>query len=178
LDGFFQVNPAVHAHLLNEVGLLFARHTDAPDILDLYCGVGLFGLICMTQGGTRLTGVEAGCSAVSCATRNAAALKIKAQFHARTLGLESANLSTWITLPRQTTVIVDPPREGMHRNIAQALAKRGVQRMFYISCDPATLTRDLVILLASGQYRISYIRLFDMFPRTAHFETLVLLEAK
>ena len=67
---------------------------------------------------------------------------------------------------------MDPPRDGLAPDIAHALAASGLGRLFYVSCDPATLARDLKTLLAGG-YRITRVQLFDMFPRTAHFETLV-----
>ena len=74
------------------------------------------------------------------------------------------------------TVIVDPPRGGLEPNVAPWLAKCGASRILYVSCDPATLTRDLEGLRAG--YRISRVRLFQMFPRTARFETLVRLEKR
>ena len=70
---------------------------------------------------------------------------------------------------------VDPPRQGLEPEVAQALATTQPPRIYYISCDPATLTRDLKILLPAG-YALREARLFDMFPRTAHFETAVRLE--
>ena len=65
-----------------------------------------------------------------------------------------------------------PCRPGDRRlDVADLVADGGLRRVFYVSCDPATLTRDLAVLL-SGGYRLRRMRLFDMFPRTAHFETL------
>jgi 23S rRNA (uracil1939-C5)-methyltransferase len=64
----------------------------------------------------------------------------------------------------------------MDRSVVRALAASRAARIFYISCDPATLARDLTLLLANSDYRIRRIRLFDMFPRTAHFETFVELQ--
>ncbi len=77
--------------------------------------------------------------------------------------------------PRQT-VVVDPVRGGMEPNVPGWLAKRSAKRIFYVSCDPATVTRDLSELVKT--YAIKKVKLFDMFPRTARFETLVVLERK
>ena len=74
------------------------------------------------------------------------------------------------------TVIVDPPRGGLEPNVAPWLARLPAPRILYVSCDPATLTRDLAVLTRA--YRIARVRLFDLFPRTARFETLVTLERK
>ena len=74
-----------------------------------------------------------------------------------------------------TTVLVDPPRQGLEPAVAQALAIAKPPRIIYVSCDPATLTRDLKILLPAG-YILREARVLDMFPRTAHFETAVRLE--
>jgi len=170
-DGFYQVNPAVGDELVRTAAAWFAEDACATELLDLYCGVGVFGFACMQAGGTRLTGVESGRTAVAAAQQNARALSIPSEFHCRALGLESGNLSELIADPRRTTAIVDPPRDGLTPDIALALAASGLRRIFYVACDPATLTRDLAILLRGG-YRIARVRLFDMFPRTAHFETL------
>jgi tRNA/tmRNA/rRNA uracil-C5-methylase (TrmA/RlmC/RlmD family) len=79
-----------------------------------------------------------------------------------------------IRIGDRATVIVDPPRGGMEHNVPPFLANSKAKRLFYVSCDPATLTRDLQSLVKS--YRIKRVRLFDMFPRTARFETFVELE--
>ena len=74
------------------------------------------------------------------------------------------------------TVILDPPRGGLEPNVPGWLAKRPAPRIFYVSCDPATLTRDLTALMPT--YRIEKVTLFDLFPRTARFETFVQLVRK
>ena len=74
---------------------------------------------------------------------------------------------------KDALIILDPPRGGMERNVPAFLANSRAKRIFYVSCDPATLTRDLQALVKT--YRIRRVRLFDLFPRTARFETLVTL---
>ena len=171
-DAFYQVNPPVADALVRTVQTWFQSDQAAPEILDLYCGVGVFGFALMQAGGTRLTGIESGRSAVRDAQRNARALGLKAEFRCAALGHETLDFAGLIRSPSQTTVLIDPPRDGMAPELAHALATCCARRIFYIACDPATLARDLAVLLQGG-YRIARVKLFDMFPRTAHFESLV-----
>lgn len=172
-DGFYQVNPMVGDALVRTVAAWFSEDPSVPELLDLYCGVGVFGFACLATGGTRLTGIESGRAAVATAQLNAAALGVSATFLCRALGRDGVQLDTLIGDTRRTTAIIDPPRDGMDISMTRALAESGIARLFYVSCDPATLVRDLKILLADGRYHLTRARLFDMFPRTAHFETLV-----
>lgn len=175
-DGFYQVNPAVGDALVRTVTTWFAERPDCSDVLDLYCGVGVFGLACMAAGGTRLTGVESGRAAVAAAERNARAHGVRpATFRCAELGHAPFALAPLIRSPEHTTAIIDPPRDGLAPGIIDALLDSGVTRLFYVSCDPATLTRDL-LRFTENRFQIRRVRLFDMFPRTAHFETLVELE--
>ena len=68
--------------------------------------------------------------------------------------------------------MVDPPRNGLGQRVAQLLANLGAPRVVYVSCDPATLARDLIVLLAGG-YHIEQLHLVDLFPQTFHLETIV-----
>jgi 23S rRNA (uracil1939-C5)-methyltransferase len=170
-DGFYQVNPAVCQALTRTVAEWYAA-APAPEVLDLYCGVGLFGLACARAGGARLTGIESGKRAVLAARHNAAARAIPADFHVRELGRSPIDFAEYLKSPPQALCIIDPPRAGMDKTLAQAVARSGIGRILLISCDPATLQRDIGILLHEGGYRLVRSQLFDMFPRTAHFETL------
>lgn len=172
-DGFYQVNPAVGDALVRTVAAWFTEDPAATEILDLYCGVGVFGLACLSAGGTRLTGVESGHAAVETARHNAQALGLPAIFLCRELGRAPLPLADLMPSPAATTVIIDPPRDGLPPQLARDLAACRAARLFYVSCDPATLARDLAILLGGGHYLLGRVRLFDMFPRTAHFETAV-----
>ena len=69
-------------------------------------------------------------------------------------------------------MVVDPPRSGLGEGVARSLANLGAPRIAYVSCDPATLARDLVPLLASG-YRVEQVHLVDLFPQTYHLESVV-----
>ena len=79
------------------------------------------------------------------------------------------------TLPEPSAVVVNPPRAGLHWNVTLRLTGQPVSRLIYVSCDPATLARDLHRLGAT--YRVTAVRAFDLFPQTAHVETVAVLEA-
>lgn len=171
-DGFYQVNPTAGEALVRAVVTEYGKgFTVAPNVLDLYCGVGVFGLCC-ARDGARLVGVESGRKAIEFAKRNAASQGIHGSFFSEQVGRNMRR----IKIGSQTTVIVDPPRGGLEPRVPEWLAQSRAPRIFYVSCDPATLTRDLRIM-ARG-YDLESVRWVDMFPRTARFETLVVLRRK
>ncbi len=164
--GFYQVNPEVGDELVSAVRMAFLTHP-TDDLLDLYCGVGVFGL-CLTP--KHLTGIESGRTAIEFAKKNAAAQGFtEARFFSAEVG---RNLHRFEITER--TIIVDPPRGGLEPKVPQWLARSGAPRIFYVSCDPATLMRDLKAI--GPAYEIESVRWFNMFPRTARFETLVILK--
>ena len=170
-DGFYQVNPEMGEELVKAVVAAF-RSAPTPEMLDLYCGVGVFGLCC-ADGAVKVTGVESGRQAIEFARRNAAAQGVpSARFYSERVG---ASLKR-IRVGERTTVVVDPPRGGMEPNVPQWLADSRAPRILYVSCDPATLMRDLRTIC--GRYDVESVRWFNMFPRTARFETLVALRRK
>ena len=170
-DGFYQVNPEVGEELVKAVVAEYEKGAkDAPEVVDLYCGVGVFGLCCRPP---KLTGIESGRQAIDFAKKNAAAQKCaNAKFWAERVG---QNLKR-IAVNERTTVIVDPPRDGMEPNVPKWLAESKAPRILCVSCDPATLTRDLKTVCRG--YDIESVRWFNMFPRTARFETLVVLRKR
>ena len=182
-DGFYQVNPEVGEALVKSVTDEYRKGAaEAPDVLDLYCGVGVFGL-CAVSGllnsrptsqlpNISLIGIESGRQAIDFAKRNAAAQKREAKFFSEQVG---RNLNR-IPIGPRTTVVVDPPRGGMEPNVPKWLAASKAPRIFYVSCDPATLMRDLRTIVRG--YDVESVRWFNMFPRTARFETLVVLKRK
>lgn len=167
-DGFYQVNPEVGDMLVKAVVDEYVKGAAlAPDVLDLYCGVGVFGLCCQPP---RLTGIESGKRAIEFARRNAR--RADYRFFAEEVG---KNLNR-IRVTPQTTMIVDPPRGGLESGVAKWLAHARAPRLFYVSCDPATLMRDLKEITKG--YTVESVKWFNMFPRTARFETLVVLKKK
>ena len=174
-DGFYQVNTDVGEELAKAVAAEYQKGAaEAPEVLDLYCGVGVLGLCCKPP---RLTGIESGRQAIEFAKRNAAAQKaVDARFFSEQVGRNIGR----IKIGPKTTVIVDPPRGGLEPNVPKWLAASNAPRILYVSCDPATLMRDLRVI--SRSYDVSYdvesVRWFNMFPRTARFETLVSLRRR
>jgi tRNA/tmRNA/rRNA uracil-C5-methylase (TrmA/RlmC/RlmD family) len=166
--GFYQVNPAVGDELVKAVAGEYAKiRKDVPRLIDLYCGVGVFGLCCEPG---KLLGIESGRSAVDFAMRNARSLGVDASFIA---GRVADKLGK-VKCGGECAVVIDPPRGGMESGMARRLADFGAAKIYCVSCDPATMTRDLKELCRN--YRIESVRWFNMFPRTARFETLVTLE--
>ena len=170
-DGFYQMNTDVGEELAKAVAAEYQKGAaEAPEVLDLYCGVGVLGLCCKPP---RLTGIESGRQAIEFAKRNAAAQKAAdARFFAEQVGRNVGR----IKIGPKTTVIVDPPRGGLEPNVPKWLAASNAPRILYVSCDPATLMRDLRVI--SGSYDVESVRWFNMFPRTARFETLVALKRR
>lgn len=178
--GFYQVNPDVCDMVSKAVrGAYCETAGEIPHVLDLYCGVGVLGLGCLVGTDSagesqtaRLVGVESGRDAVAMAKANAASFGVKGSFFCERVG---ASLGS-IKVGPHHVVVVDPPRGGMEPNVPEWLARRPARRVIYVSCDPATLARDLQGL--SKSYSIERAMLFDMFPRTARFETVVVLSRK
>lgn len=176
-DGFFQVNPEVAAGLVETVGDWcgeVAKEGRADLALDICCGVGVFSFAALQAGFGRAIGVETARPCVKCARANAGRLAAgKAEFFCRDAGEFLAE-----AVPRQpmdrAIAIADPPRAGLRRDALDALCASPLRHAVFVSCDPATLARDLAVARQAG-FAIRKARLFDMFPRTAHFETAVLL---
>ncbi len=169
-DGFYQVNSQMGEKLASSVVSRYNQLKElCPEVLDLYCGVGLFGILCNPS---RLTGIESGRQAVAFAKKNAEKNSVAARFFTEEVGRNMRRIS----ISERTAVIVDPPRGGLERGVASWLSRSSAPYIFYVSCDPATLTRDLREICRC--YDVESVRRFDMFPRTARFETLVVLKRK
>ncbi len=166
--GFYQVNPEVGETLVRSVVDEYAQKAvRAPEVIDLYCGVGVFGLSCRPP---KLLGIESGREAVAFARRNAAAQQMaNATFR---MG-QIEHMRKALPAAEQATLIIDPPRGGLGPGVAEALLRLRAPYIFYVSCDPATLLRDLRKLTAN--YDVESVRWFNMFPRTARFETFAVL---
>lgn len=158
---FFQVN----RFLLDELVSIVVGGRSGEVALDLYAGVGLF-TVALAASFRHTVGVESSQSSASDlkynAPRNAKAVRLTVEEY----------LSTRAEKLRPELVVVDPPRAGLGERVARSLAKLGAPRLSYVSCDPATLARDLGTLTAGG-YRVEQIHLVDLFPQTFHIETVV-----
>lgn len=169
---FFQVNSEM-------VGKLFAYL--APQvprggrIIDLYCGAGTFALF-FAKHGARVVGIEENPHAVREAQANAALNGVEAQT-AFVSGRVDATLRAKFgadALAAADVVFLDPPRKGSDEATLAALVRARPAHVWYLSCNPATLARDLAQLVAGG-YRLGAVQPFDMFPQTGHIEALAAL---
>ncbi|MBR6556734.1 MAG: 23S rRNA (uracil(1939)-C(5))-methyltransferase RlmD [Clostridia bacterium] len=166
---FFQVNTLM-AEKLYETAAEYIRDAAPASVLDLYCGIGSIGL-CTTPPETRLIGVEIVPAAVECAKENAAACGRCAEFIAADASAAAAELARRGETP--DLIILDPPRKGLSEDLCDLLCKMAPPHLVYISCDPATLARDIARL--SEGYTPQKYSVCDLFPGTDHVETVCLL---
>jgi len=168
---FYQVNPVQMVKLYDKA-LEYAGLTGKETVLDLYCGVGTIGLYCASRAG-KVIGIESVMSAVLDANRNAVINGIvNAEF---ICGKAEEELPKLLEKGIKADVVVlDPPRAGCDPTLLEAVAEAKPDRLVYVSCDPATLARDVKILTEKG-YRFAEAQPVDMFPHTVHVESIVLM---
>jgi 23S rRNA (uracil1939-C5)-methyltransferase len=170
--GFCQVNLDQNRKLIETV-LEFCQVTKTETVLDLYCGMGNFSIPLAMDDAKEVFGIEGQGSAIRSAKHNA-----KMAGLTNTRFLKSSAHSACIELAEKgelfDCVLIDPPRLGA-LDLASRLATITAKRLVYISCDPATLCRDLAALTNEG-FTICAIQPVDMFPQTHHIETVVLLK--
>lgn len=169
VTSFFQANRFLTGALLDAV-MKAADDGVADRVVDLFCGVGLFA-VPLARAGRDVTAIEWSPSAFEDLGRNAKANGVKIERLPLAVGTA---LSTGLHLKGSIT-IVDPPRRGLDPLELDGIAAGRPRRIVYVSCDPATLTRDLRLFKARG-YRAVSLQAFDMFPTTFHLETLTVLE--
>ena len=165
---FFQVN----RYLVDELVSVVTGNASGDVALDLYAGVGLFSTA-LARNFHHIFGVEASQTSHGDLVQNVPA-NVKA-VGARTEDyLRSDYLRSRPVRKKTDVVVMDPPRTGAGKAVIRSLVDLGAPRVRYVSCDPATLARDLVPLLAAG-YHIEEAHLFDLFPGTFHIESVMLL---
>jgi tRNA/tmRNA/rRNA uracil-C5-methylase (TrmA/RlmC/RlmD family) len=170
-DGFWQVHPAA-ADTLSAAVVEALAPAPGDTVLDLYCGAGLFaGAVASLVGpGGAVTGVESDAAAVRNAKRN-----LSDQPQVRFLLADVAQAASAGDLPPARLVVADPPRAGLAREVVASLTAEGTaERFAYASCDPATLARDLALLIGGG-WHLAGLRAFDAFPMTHHVECVATL---
>jgi len=171
---FIQVNAAVNEALLQRAVELLEL-TPAARVLDLYCGLGNFSLP-LARHAAQVVGVEGDPTLVARACGNARHNGlVNAEFHVADLSAAPEALLPWMQRA-YTHVLLDPPRTGA-REVLTALARLAPQRLLYISCHPGTLARDLGVLVHDHGFTLAAAGVVDMFPHTAHVESLALLTA-
>jgi 23S rRNA (uracil1939-C5)-methyltransferase len=178
-ESFFQANDGLIPKLIDAA----IGDAKGQTALDLYCGVGLFTLP-LARRFSRLIGVESDSAATSFARNNLAkAALTNAEITTRDVGVwlddvkrhDLSRLSAESAAALQNEidfVLLDPPRTGAESRVIAGVLGLKPQRISYVSCDPATLARDLKKLIAGG-YHLASVSAFDMFPQTHHVETVV-----
>ena len=165
---FFQVN----RYLIDELVSVVADDARGEVALDLYAGVGPFSAV-LAENFHHIFNVEASQTAhadcVQNVPANVKAVAARTEDYLRSEYLKSRRMRT-----RPDLVVLDPPRSGAGKGVIRSLAELAVRRIRYVSCDPATLARDVAPLLAAG-YHIEETHLFDLFPETFHIESVMLL---
>jgi 23S rRNA (uracil1939-C5)-methyltransferase len=170
---FFQTN----LFLTDELVKIATEGQSGELALDLYAGVGLFSTaLCDVR---HIFSVESSQTSTADLSYNLSSNgeAVQATTEQYLSGLEKARRAgKGAVLPhpafRPDLVVVDPPRAGLGERVARMLVTLGAPRVVYVSCDPVTLARDLVVLLANG-YRLEQLHLVDLFPQTFHLETVV-----
>ena len=168
---FYQVNHP-QAQRLYQAAIDQAGITRNDLVLDLYCGVGTITLVMAKQAG-KVIGVEVVEAAVRDARENAKRNGIEnAEFFCGDAGKAALELEKQGIHP--DVVVVDPPRKGLNADTIEALHRMNPRKIVYVSCDPATLARDVALLKERG-YRLLSAQAADLFPRCAHVESIVCL---
>lgn len=165
---FLQVNAGVNAALIATV-IEWAGLTGGRHVVDLYAGFGNFSLSLARR--SRVTAVESSPSAVTDATWNA-------RVSGRPVRVVGRSVDDWSPAPKDRApdlVVMDPPRTGLTMDALSRVLALDAPRLLYVSCEPATLARDLKRFAQSG-YAVHRVAGFDMFPHTAHVETVVELQ--
>ena len=169
-SSFFQINP-VQVEKLYQNALNLIDFKNKPVVLDAYAGVGTIGLIA-ARNAKQVISVEINKDASRNAKENAKRNNVNnIEFYCDDASKFIANLDTPLDI-----VIMDPPRKGSDEVFLSTLINNKVKQIIYVSCNPETLARDLKYL--SSSYQVKYVQPVDMFPMTAHVETVVLLQLK
>ncbi len=168
---FYQVNTA-QAEKLYRCGMDYAELTGNETVLDLYCGAGTIGLA-FSDKAKKIIGCEIVPEAIENAKRNAELNKVKnAEFYCGDSGELAAKLADEGTVP--DIAVIDPPRKGCGKLTLDSLVRMSPAKIVMISCNPATAARDAKYLAENG-YLVKKAKAFDLFPKTGHVETVVLL---
>ncbi len=168
---FYQINHH-QAQRLYEAAIQQAEITEKDLVLDLYCGVGTITL-CMAKAAGKVIGVEVVEQAVADAKDNTKRNGIEnVEFFWGDAGKAALELEKQGIKP--DVIVVDPPRKGLNADTIEALSRMSPRRIVYVSCDPATLARDVALLKERG-YQLKNAQAADLFPRCSHVETIVCL---
>jgi 23S rRNA (uracil1939-C5)-methyltransferase len=168
-DNFYQVNRRQNQAMICKV-LEFIAPVSGLAILDMFCGCGNFSLFLAGQG-AQVTGIDSNAAAIDEARRNASMNGIE---NTRFITGDIHRLDENLVQDTYEAVLLNPPRSGCEGSTLKLIASKKPAVIVYVSCNPATLARDLRLLSDSG-YAVDEIQPFDMFPQTYHIETIVKL---
>lgn len=171
---FYQVNP-MQTQVLYQTALAFCELNGTETVIDLYCGVGTISMF-LARKAKKVIGIEIVDAAIKDAKRNAKLNGIEnIEFCCADAGTYAKKLSDAKMVP--DVVVVDPPRKGCDRLTLDSIVMMAPEKIVYVSCDPATLARDINILESLG-YKCEKVQPVDMFPHTHHVENVAKLVKK
>ena len=173
-QSFYQINP-VQTQVLYNTAMEYAALTGSETVVDAYCGVGTIGMVAAKTAG-QVVGVESNPQAVKDAVNNAKRNEMK------NIRFVCADATQFLCDAAANgehcdVLLMDPPRAGSTPEFISAAAKLAPNRIVYVSCNPETLARDLNLFIKHN-YKVKKIQPVDMFPHTAHVETVCLLSRK
>lgn len=163
VDSFFQVNVPIYERALERI----KQFNQAPDVVDMYAGVGSIGL---SVAGISVSLVELDPATAAMARQNAAGFGLNAEV------IETSTEKALEYITAEKPVIFDPPRAGLHDKVTERVLDTLPPHITYLSCNPVTQARDLAKL--QERYKITHFEAFNFFPRTPHIETLAILNRR
>ena len=170
-NSFFQVNYDISTRMYDKVKDVIVKEK-SKNVLDLYCGTGTIGIY-ISDVVSKITGIEVVSDAIEAANTNKKINNVEnIEF---ILGKVEDKLD-FISNNNIDTVIVDPPRSGLHKKVIPILEKISPKTIIYVSCDPITMARDIKLL--SNNYELVEVTPYDMFPNTYHVECVCVLKLK
>ncbi len=175
-DSFFQNNFFLLPKLVEVIGETL-RETGTRHLVDLYCGVGFFGIE-LASTVESFVGVEYDAQAIKAARKNAGARGVaNGEFIGGKVEEVLPDLLARL-LPERTAILLDPPRKGIAKASLEYLRELRPAQIIYVSCHPATMARDLNVLCAGGVFELKRVTPLDMFPQTQHVECLAALRCR
>lgn len=170
-NSFFQVNYDISTRMYNKVKDIIVKEK-SKNVLDLYCGTGTIGIY-INDVVSKITGIEVVSDAIESANTNKKINNVEnIEF---ILGKVEDKLD-FISNNNIDTIIVDPPRSGLHKKVIPILEKISPKTIIYVSCDPITMARDITLL--SNNYELVEVTPYDMFPNTYHVECVCVLNRR
>lgn len=170
-NSFFQVNYDISTRMYNKVKDVIVKEK-SKNVLDLYCGTGTIGIY-ISDVVSKITGIEVVSDAIEAANINK---KINNVGNIEFILGKVEDKLDFISNNNIDTVIVDPPRSGLHKKVIPILEKISPKTIIYVSCDPITMARDINLL--SNNYELAEVTPYDMFPNTYHVECVAVLKLK